>query len=230
VAEIAVGRLPATSADQLQGMIAKIISYEQNPGDWSRQVTLLADSPANAGNFPADSDRLASLIPADYNVEKIHLSTLSPSQARQALLTSLNDGAGLVNYIGHAGLDRLSMYGLLRSSDVANLTNRERLPVMTAMTCVVGRFGLAGRDSLGEQLVQHGGGGAVAVWAPSSISMNREANLLDRAFYGALSAGPQLRLGQLIRQSQAGYAAQAGTPYLLNTYNLLGDPALRLAR
>jgi hypothetical protein len=229
VPEIALARLPATSAAQLQGMIDKILIYESNPsGDWSKQVMLLADSPDNAGNFPADSDAVAGLIPTDYGVDKIYLSDYSLSQARQQLLSGLNEGVGLVNYIGHAGLNKLARQGLLTSSDVGTLTNGQRLPVVTAMTCVVGRYGLPGYDSLGETLVQQSDGGAVAVWAPTSVSFNREASRLDQAFYRARFGGSDQTLGDIIRQTQADYISRGGQSYLLNTYNLLGDPALRL--
>jgi hypothetical protein len=231
VPEIALARLPATTPAQLQGMIDKILAYEATPGgEWSRQVLLLAERPDNGGNFPADSDRVGALVPADYTVNKIYLSTYSLSQARQQLLSSLDSGAALVNYLGHAGTSKLARQGLLTSNDVDTLSNYDRLPVVTAMTCVVGRFGLPGYDSLGEKLVQHGGGGAVAVWAPTSVSFNKDASRLGQAFYQARFSHPNQPLGDILRQAQADYAARGGQPYLLSTYNLLGDPALRLVR
>ena len=59
---------------------------------------------------------------------------------------------------------------LLGMADVASLTNQERLPVVTSLTCYVSLFWLPGLDSLGEELVLHPDGGAIAVWAPTGWS------------------------------------------------------------
>jgi hypothetical protein len=105
----------------------------------------------------------------------------------------------LVNYIGHAGISRLAREGLLTTTNMPNLGNGSKLPVFMAMTCAAGRFAIPGSDrSLGEALLLHHGGGAVAIWAPSGISLNSQA------------------------------AMAGGTPFDVSVYNLLGDPATKL--
>src|SRR6185436_7959254 len=174
VPEMAVGRIPVLTAPELQGYVDKLAAYETGaPADWARHVLLLSDSPDQGRSFAADSDRVAAQMPSSFQAEKIDLGTESLSAARGRLFAGLAAGAGLVNYFGHGGLDRLAAGGLLTNADVAGLTNGDRLPVLTAMTCTVNRFAVPGVPSLGEVLVQRPGGGAVAVFGPSGLAESR---------------------------------------------------------
>ena len=58
-----------------------------------------------------------------------------------------------MNYVGHGGLDRLASEGLLVTADADALTNGERLPVVTALTCTINRFEVPGFVPLGAALV-----------------------------------------------------------------------------
>jgi Peptidase family C25 len=231
VPEMAVGRIPVLSADELDAFTAKIAAYESAPGgDWTANTVLLADAPDGGADFAADSDRIAGQIQGRYARERIYLSELPFEAARGRLLAALGApgrGAAFVNYMGHGALDRLSAGGLLTSADVPNLANGERLPVVTAMTCTVNRFALPGIPALGELLVKSETGGAIAVWGPSGLSTAGGARLLAERFYHAgEEAGP--RLGDRILRAMAEFRAQGGDPLLARIYDLLGDPALRL--
>ena len=227
--EIAIGRLPVVSPDQLAQVIAKIIAYESSTGDWRNEVVLLADDPDAGGNFPADSDDLAGLFDPGYTVEKIYLSQQSIGEARQALLDTINDGAALLNFIGHGGVDRLAQEGLLTTADVASLSNGSKLPVVTALTCNIGRHELPGFTSLGEALVTKAGGGAVAVWAPTGLSLNRDAKILGDQFFQSVLQSGDVLLGDAILNALETYAASSSNTFsILEMFTLLGDPALRI--
>ncbi len=66
---------------------------------------MLADNPDDGGNFPVDSDNVSALLPSGYTANKIYLSEHPIAEARQMVLDGINNGALLLNYIGHAGLD-----------------------------------------------------------------------------------------------------------------------------
>lgn len=71
--------------------------------------------------------------------------------------------------------------------------------------------------------------GAAAVWSPSGLSLHPEAARLEEAFVAAaFGDGPELRLGDALRQAVAVYLESGGDPSLAGVYNLLGDPAARL--
>lgn len=229
--EIAVGRIPVLTAVELDAYVDKILDYEsQELPAWASNALVLADIPDGGASFSADSDRIAAQLPAGYAVDRIYLAQEPLPQARQHLLQGIADGASLINFMGHGGLDRLSGSGLLTSADVAGLTNGDRLPVLTAMTCTVNRFAVPGVPSIGELLVKRPDGGAAAVWGPSGLSLHGEARLLAELFYRRTSQEDGSRLGDWILRSMAEYRALGGDGTMLDIYNLLGDPALSVRR
>ncbi len=229
VPEMAIGRLPVVTAEELTAVIAKIIAYESSSGGgWANKVLMVADNPDKAGDFPADSDDVAGLLPAEYTPEKIYLSEHSIRDARQRVLDGINGGAVLLNYIGHAGLDRLATEGMLLTRDVNTLINGDRLHVMTAMTCMVGRFSLPGYDVLGEALLLKADGGAAAVWAPTGFSLNSEAKILDEGFFSSAFQDGEKVLGEVVLRALEAYGARGDARFMLDIYILLGDPALEM--
>lgn len=227
--EMAVGRIPVLTASGLQAFIDKLTAYETGaPVEWARHVLLLSDAPDQGAVFADDSERIAAQIPSSFQAERIDLGTEPLTAARARLFAGLTEGTGLINYVGHGGLDRLAAGGLLTSADVAGLTNGDRLPVVTAMTCTVNRFAVPGVPALGEVLVEHPGGGAVAVFGPSGLADSADSRSLAEIFYRRTAERGTLRLGDLILRSYAELRAQGGDASLLDLYNLLGDPALRL--
>ena len=225
--EFAIGRLPVIDAAELSAMVAKIVAYEAADADaWSRQVVLAADQPDDVGDFTLASEAIAALVPDDYEVERIHLDELTPADARARMLDAMNEGRAFVNFVGHSGYLGLGNHNLLTVFDVPALDNGARLPVVTALTCLVGQFGFPGQDSLGEALVIKADGGAIAVWSPSGLSKNYRARVLGQAFYRATFADGELVLGEAILKAQRQYAAEGEDREMLDLYNLIGDPAL----
>jgi uncharacterized repeat protein (TIGR01451 family) len=225
VPDIAIGRLPVLTAEELRGVISKIIAYENTPG---RRIIMLADNQDDGGNFPADSDEMVALVPPGYSVGRIYLSSYTLDQARQLLFTGINNGTSLINYTGHAGMDRLANEGLLRTTDVALLQNSGRPFILTAMTCTVGNFALPGFDSLSEALVTKGNGGAVAVWASTGLSFNFQSKILENNFFKGAFRNKEIALGDLILKTFKNYNATGNPVYIMDIYNLQGDPALRM--
>jgi hypothetical protein len=228
VPEMAIGRLPVMSAAELQAYIDKLSAYEYSGGEWTGKVLMLADNPDSAGEFPQDSNYLATLF-TGYTVEKIYLDDFpTVNEARQKVLEGFNNGAVLINYIGHAGLDRLAMEKLLWTGDIPSLQNGDKLPIMTAMTCVVGRFGIPGYDSLSEALVLKSNGGVIAMWAPTGLSLNYLARQLAEKFFKAAFQAREKTIGKALLKAMADYSAADGQPFMLYIYTLLGDPALEI--
>ncbi|MBI5633652.1 MAG: DUF11 domain-containing protein [Nitrospirae bacterium] len=225
VPDIAIGRLPVLTAEELHSVTSKIIAYESTAGN---RVVMLADNQDIGGNFPSDSDQMAELVPPGYIVDKIYLSGNTLAQARQLLFSAINNGVILLNYTGHAGMDLLAGEGLLRVSDVAALQNSGKPFILAAMTCTVGNFALPGYNSLGEALVTKDNGGAVAVWAPSGLSFNFLSKILDEhLFLGALG-NKGVALGDVMLKAFKNYHTTGSPAYIMDIYNLQGDPALRL--
>lgn len=229
--ELAVGRLPARSAEQLQAFAAKIAVYEGTPAnaEWLRRALLVADKEAE---FLNATQRIADevLQPAGYQAQILDLADpahAQPADARQTLLAALDAGVSLVNYSGH-GSPRWWASELLSSEDALGLRNRERLPIVTAMTCLTGYFHHPSTLSLSEALLW-AEGGAAAAFMPSSEGVTVEQLPVALSFYQHLLSGQYATLGEAIRDTKRDLVqANATNADMIHTFNLLGDPAMRL--
>ncbi len=226
---MAIGRLPVMNAEELLAVSRKIIDYENGGSDaWGQRALVAADAPDGAGEFPLDSEHIASVFPVDYDVERLHLDVIELNAARARLIQALNEGKSFMNFVGHGGSMALGNRGLMSIADIDALANGDRLPVVTAQTCLAGQFGFPGIDGIGEHLMLRSDRGAAAVWAPSGLSMNGEATLLGEAFYRSTFERGERVIGDAILEAQRDYAEAGGLPYLLDIYNLIGDPATEM--
>jgi len=77
--------------------------------------------------------------------------------------------------------------------------------------------------------VKQQGAGAIAVWSPSamedSVDSARLGTIFTQCMFGSTT---QVVLGDVIRSAMKGAAGELPASLLL-TYNLLGDPALRVS-
>ena len=229
VPEMAIGRLPAVTVDELETLIHKIIAYESaGTGLWEKNVLMVADNPDDGGDFSADSDSLVPFLPSGYSVEKIYWPL---AEAQDKLLDAINTGVLFMNYIGHSATDGLAHDLLVCNSDACNLdslTNGERLPVVTAMTCFVNNFADPFNDVLGEMLVMKSSGGAIAVWGPTGLSLNSEAVALDKKLFQAVFGAGKKVLGDAVLKALGEFKQGGGQTFILDIYNIVGDPALRI--
>ncbi|MBT4363205.1 MAG: hypothetical protein HOD17_01835, partial [Desulfobacteraceae bacterium] len=94
--------------------------------------------------------------------------------------------------------------------------------------CLVNKFTWPGYDNLGESLVMHDSGGAIAVWAPTGLSNNSHALVLGKEFMKAMLVDKEPVLGDIVLRSLEKLSEIGGAQIELDVYTLLGDPALRV--
>jgi hypothetical protein len=89
--------------------------------------------------------------------------------------TSVSDGQvvvewdTLLNYFGHSGITALD-HGLLTAADIAAMNNKDRMPFVVGITCLMNRFEFPRYISLGESLLLQPTGGAAAAWSSGGYS------------------------------------------------------------
>jgi hypothetical protein len=226
VPEVAIGRIPVATPSELAAYIDKL-ELQRSPIDLGR-VVLLADNPDAAGNFTANSDVVAGLLPTETSIDKIYLPGQGLAAAKQELAEALGQGASLLNYVGHGGVDRMAHEGLVLAAEAPGLGLLGDLPVVTAFTCNVGRFEIPGFRSLAEAMVLAPAGGATAIWSPTGQSLDREAAIINRSLARVLSEDRALTLGDAVLAALADYREQGADRFMLDVYNILGDPAVRI--
>lgn len=226
--DLTIGRLPVRTREELAAYVEKVRAHERPamPGRAERAL-LLADDPDGGMDFAADAQALLPAFPSGW-VPETHTVGSAPLRAvRAGLLSSWTSGAGAVAYYGHGGFDRLASEGLLTSADVPSLST-PTYPVLTGLSCFIGRFDIPGHTSLGHRLVVTEGKGSAAVWAGAGWSSPVEARSLGREFGRIAFTNRAETIGDAVRDTLGAYRARGGTAETMLSYVLLGDPALRL--
>ena len=234
-----IGRLPVKTRVEAATVVSKILGYEGDPppGEWNRRVLFMADDADTSGDFAALSNSVADhYLPSPYTAQKVHhkVTHATASESRAAILDALNEGRLLVNYIGHAAQQFWASERLLELRDIGALTDTEQFPLMVPMTCLDGYFthpSKSDRDlsSLGESMVRAQARGAIASWSPAGMGVSTGHDRLDKGLFEAIFFDGVHQVGPATTQAKLHlYANSGGYRELLDTYLLLGDPALHL--
>jgi hypothetical protein len=96
------------------------------------------------------------------------------------------------------------------------------------MNCLNGYFVAPNFDALPEALLKAEGRGAIAAFSPSGLSLDGPAHQYHRAVMAEITSGEHERLGDAILAAQRSYAEIGLMPELLEVYELLGDPAMKV--
>ena len=86
-----------------------------------------------------------------FNVYRLHMS--QEENIRHNIINAVNQGVGLVNYVGYGNEFAWGDEAVLQNSDAQTLNNAERLPILTAFSSGNGTFTETQTDSLVEILL-----------------------------------------------------------------------------
>lgn len=224
IADFAVGRLPVRTQGEAATVVNKIVSRTFDSSQTS--ALLVADRDGSDGyNFETATDSVQSLLPAGANVSRINRRSQDASAVRSQIVSGVNAGPLVVNWMGHGSIDVWTGDGLLRGSDAASLTNGNRLPLFVMMTCLNGYYEGTGLDSLAESVLKAEHGGAYAVWASSGMTEPAAQSDANRELYRIVfSAGGSVRLGDAVRAAKAATADRD----VRRTWVFFGDPSSTL--
>ncbi len=215
-------------------------------GAWRNIITFVSDD--QDGNIidgnvhMRSSDEHADSIYLkhnDFDVNKIYMDAYRQSStpggerypdAEDAVRRRVQNGALLVNYIGHGGERGWAHERLLTIPTIQSWTNRDRLPLFMTATCELSRFDDPEVESAGELMMMNPNGGAIAMLTTTRIVYSASNQRLGRAFYLNLFSGDEpLTLGEITRRTKNDTIALSATTNMRN-FTLLGDPALRLSQ
>jgi len=237
IPDLFIGRFPVRTNEELNSIIAKIIEYEEDPplGPWRNRLLFIS---GNGEVFRFQSEELIrKRVPPQYHSLKLSTTPtpdLNPDPffgETGKLIHWIDEGLSLINFLGHGGGAIWSDNSLLRLQDVEKLNNAGIYPIVISMTCFTCAFEEPGRSCLGEELLKAKGKGAIAVWGASGVGWVWNDFYLVSELLDVLLNNKHLTLGQAIAEAKTSYLAKYRTPQassMVNQYNLLGDPALRL--
>lgn len=188
IPEIAIGRLPADSPEELALMAEKTIACEtaSEHGPWRRRLEVFAGTADYGQEIEALLQSMfkmifGSLMPRAFDLRITYAGKDSeyyfPAEKfRARFIDSINEGALVTAYVGHGevrALDNVYInnraYPIFEASDVSRLSCRGRSPVMVIIACDSGAFDLPGEECLAEEILK-AKDAPVAVIASSWVS------------------------------------------------------------
>jgi hypothetical protein len=253
--DAAIGRLPAVTASELRTEVSRSIHFRSWVKSYRRRATFVSGfgTSVNYGQscadpaFPSASDEMASDLPSAWMVNKAyedgnHADDLAN---HDRLLALFDQGQEIVNYMGHGNLRQWSCLPALTSNDVPSLTNVNRPAAVFQWGCQATDFvnpRLSNIDSLLLEAQRNGRvtGAAVTVGSTGLDLAYPQAQLAGATgsggppgFYGYLVKGQSV--GEALRHAKddmvASYwngSARQTYADVVNSYTILGDPALTL--
>lgn len=220
VPEIAIGRLPIASGEELGRILDAIEAFEANHPSMD---ALFASDDSERDEFAAAGRLLAEWV-APERRQHIDLNKENLEAARDRLFSMWQGPLGWVSYVGHGGLDRLADEGLLTQADVPELAELQSRPVVLSWSCNILRFDIPGFSSLGEDLLTKNT--SAGVFGATGWSNHVDTDALREGFTKAVFASDAQTIGEAMLRA---HRAAGGEPLQLHrVYMLLGDPALRL--
>jgi len=227
--DLAIGRLPVSTVEQMEAMADKIVAQDALLAAGKGKHLFAVDNPGDDDpDFRQWAEQVAGTLPRETAIKWADIAE-GPAAARAVLLQSLRTGAEATHYFGHGGFEIWSDDGLLTTSDAAAQAGSGVGTVLFTWACQSQWYQYHLGLTVNEALLLAPDGGAVAALGPAGITPPELQRMLSTNIYAGLKRG--LTLGQAIRQAKA-RAIRAGsfTRPVVDGWNLLGDPALRLNR
>ena len=220
-ADFAIGRLPARTAADAAVMVNKIVNRGTPSGPWSNAFLSIADEP-NTYDFPASAASAMAFVPASMTKQSILIANSASPTAD--IVNALNQGQLVFNYVGHGSNETWSNSLVFSSQDASALTNGNRLPFAVLMNCLNGYFHDVYSYSMAEALMENPNGGAVAVWASSTLAEPDGQEVMNRELFRILFSMPGLTIGEAVnRAKQATNDVEVRKSWIL-----FGDPSMKL--
>jgi len=238
--EMIVGRIPVETPDQADIILDKIFTYESAPSAaWKKDVLFITGG-FNAGEqatFMAQANTMIQkyiTVPPSlchpFQINKLTTGYIAGEKS-QEIIHEFETGKLWINFLGHAGSNTWDL--MFDHENIDELTNKDKYPIITSMTCHTGRFANPDLTSFGEHFIFADDKGAVAFWGTTGwgyvfqdnilLSHLFETTMLDTShFMGVATTYAKYKLWEELGPS-------VYNNNIIHQYTLLGDPLLDLA-
>ncbi len=237
IPDITIGRLAAQNTNDIDIYLDKVIAYEDSlehsNSMWQKRVIHLGGGTTlqEQAIIRNQLKKCENIIESPYfggEVSTFLKKTTAPIEINtsEKLQGLINGGVKLITIYGHgttsAGFD-------ISTDEVKNYLNKNRYPLVTALSCMSGNT-LTSNISKSEEFVLTPEKGAIAFQGSSGGSIIPALNvMIDTIYYGISKNYYGKTLGEIVRVGLRHIAIQQQTPNYISTMQQLslhGDPAL----
>lgn len=241
-AQLKTGRILASNDNEANTIINNIINYTLSPydGDWKSKALLFCDDQFKNGQTIRKEKWHTIHSSLIYNNLKDNLNInclFGPNFDRQQstdwytqpnftnkLIQNINQGAAIINYIGHGTSEFLADEDILTFSDIDLISiDNNKLPVWVVGTCAFGNY--INQNCFAERLLKKGDSAIAIISTTGGISYSSNFYFLKKFFIeninNYLVSDANDRIGNLFYESKENL-------FESYTLHLFGDPAMRI--
>jgi hypothetical protein len=231
--ELSIGRLPCTTIDQCNMLVAKILGYERAPyiSDtlWFRKGTTIIreDNPPDA-YYQSDCRYIRNLMFLNGFVQTDSFISTAGNNSND-VMNAINDGRSYVIFRGTSVTNWWSPFNAVNPS---NLNNGFELPVVISGSCATMSLNTSGYQA--DRFLIAGTAqnpkGAVAYFGTTNVgsSVSLPRGIVSKGFFKAIFEENILTLGNVTKRAKYILDSISPNPTRYQEWNLLGDPELHL--
>jgi len=238
IPDLAVGRIGARTAADVDRWVANLLAYETNPPVAELNGRLLYVADDDDPYFETiNEDLIARFQPPGREARRVYLddypqTTAGVDAATLDIRAALDAGALATVYTGHGGRTLWANEALWTVADVAGLAPSGRLTFAMALSCVNGYFTNLDAEpfSLGEEWGRLADRGAVGNFATSASGTLLNFDLLSDRVFEHLFTSDDARIGMATWRGLVDTHVLDGVPvqYVRQMVHF-GDPTAMLA-
>ena len=224
VPDLKLGRFPVRTSAELQAVINKTLTYPS--ATYLHTALFVSDVTDSSGlQFADTSSSFEQAVPSSWQTTSLDLDSITATSARSILLDTINQGVGIVSYIGHSSPNQWSWTTLFNNNDAAALTNNGKPTLVAQYGCWTTFYASPYMNTLGHNFMVKGEQGAAAVFGAATLTDADHEQLFG------LQLTPLLTQSDTIGEAllQAKKAINPSWRDIQLGYVLLGDPAMPLS-
>lgn len=241
--DIVLGRLPSKTLDEDANYVEKELVYEVPLADtrWRNSSFFIAGNRYVGGNtdFPGQiSTLLSEAVPTDKITYRQGADTGAYSGTSSQLVSRINSGVSYVHFMGHGGsgiwadVTAMGSLPLLSTTDIKFLTNLNKYPFVTSLTCFTGAYDGTYIYALLPSLLIAKNAGIIGGFGTSSYGFRNNDFDLARALLPHVYDSTEPAWGDRITRGKIDYyltyeSGEDPIPKdLMYCYSYLGDPSI----
>ncbi|MEO7919749.1 MAG: C25 family cysteine peptidase [Thermoanaerobaculia bacterium] len=229
VPDVAVGRLPVRTPDELDSVIRKTLAYANK--SYGETALFAADEDEEGMSFKAANAAFITTLPAGWSTQQANVGDLGVDAAHTSLIDRMNSGAALVSFYGHSSTDIWTFSGLFDSSDAIALTNVGSPLFVNQFGCWNNYYVSPYYETLAHAFLLAGDQGAAAITGAVALTETGSDSLLGKFLIPRMTT-PGTRIGTaMIGAKKDAAAANANATNLADVllgFVLMGDPTLKI--
>lgn len=224
---LAVGRLPASSPQQARQWVEKVLAYEKGEKKPKTKAILAIADPQEA-YFARDATEFLELWADQTSVESF-LPMAGEADLEQKIREHFGRDHRIIAYFGHGAIDLWGKDEIFTAQEAMELSGQASYPIVLNFTCLTGYYIHPEVLSLTESLLWNPRNGAIAIIAPTSLTLADDQSFLWKALVESYQRQEDGRIGDVWLSTLLKIAlTNTGIRDVVLTYTLFGDPALTL--